>query len=448
MRVQRLGLGHRAHCTGGGPALPCRTLAAPDGPARAEQPLEGMVTCSARRPLVRAPNPHGRRAVRRTQPSRGACATLLAAGGARPGAARARLDPFRRSWIAAAWQARDAVRGGHDARRLPALPARPLRGGPAGAERVACRSRSRWRTGRSPCAPSEAPRPAAPGAGRGRRLDRAARRGGGAGGARRGDRARGAARDARRPRWRPRGAAPTRSRAASPGDVAARARRGAVRGGGDGRAARPPAGAERGAARAASPRSRFRGRRSRRPGRSRVPLLAGAGHRSRRARRATRRPGEVASLLLFALGVAAALFALARGGLSAAAALARGEGEPARRRWLAATARGRRRPRALVAAAVASLPRAPTGHAAAPGVSSRAPAARRPARRRARCSRAAPALGASSAPPRRPRRSRGIASGRARSPSARAASRRSPGRRRSTAASSGSATRRGGGCAS
>lgn len=99
-----------------------------------------------------------------------------------------------------------------------------------------------------------------------------------------------------------------------------------------------------------------------------VPLLAGAGvDAGAIEEELARRPGEVVSVLLFALGVAAALFALARAGLAAADALARGEGEPPRRRWLAATAAGAGALSAVVAGAVAALPRSVEAHGAASG---------------------------------------------------------------------------------
>jgi hypothetical protein len=101
-----------------------------------------------------------------------------------------------------------------------------------------------------------------------------------------------------------------------------------------------------------------------------VPLLAGAGIAPGALEaEMARRPGEVVSVLLFALGVAAALFALARGGLAAAGALARGEGDPPRRRWLAATGTGAAALAALVATAVAALPRAASERGAAGGAS-------------------------------------------------------------------------------
>jgi hypothetical protein len=101
-----------------------------------------------------------------------------------------------------------------------------------------------------------------------------------------------------------------------------------------------------------------------------VPLLAGAGvDPGALEDEIARRPGEVVSVLLFALGVAAALFVLARGGLAAAGALAEGKGDPPHRRWLAATAAGAAALAALVAAAVAALPRVTSGHSTAPHVS-------------------------------------------------------------------------------
>lgn len=101
-----------------------------------------------------------------------------------------------------------------------------------------------------------------------------------------------------------------------------------------------------------------------------VPLLAGAGIDPGALQpEMGRRPGEVVAVLLFALGVAAALFALARAGLSAAGALARGEGDATRRRWLAATGSGAAALAMLVAGAVASLPRTAASHGAAAGAS-------------------------------------------------------------------------------
>jgi hypothetical protein len=71
---------------------------------------------------------------------------------------------------------------------------------------------------------------------------------------------------------------------------------------------------------------------------------------------ALRRPAEVAFASVFALGVAAGAFALARTGLAAALALSLGDADERRRRWLAAAALGSGLLAALIAAAVAALP--------------------------------------------------------------------------------------------
>lgn len=69
-----------------------------------------------------------------------------------------------------------------------------------------------------------------------------------------------------------------------------------------------------------------------------------------------RRPAEVVFVSVFALGVAAGVFALVHAGLAAAAALVRGDCEARRRRWLAATSAGSPALAAVVAAALATLP--------------------------------------------------------------------------------------------
>jgi hypothetical protein len=100
-----------------------------------------------------------------------------------------------------------------------------------------------------------------------------------------------------------------------------------------------------------------------------VPLLAGVGvYPSDLAADAARRPGEVAAVAVFALGVAASLFALAHSGLGAAMSIAAGEPDPARRRWLGAAAGGAAMLATIVALAVAALPR-PAAPGAAPGAS-------------------------------------------------------------------------------
>lgn len=89
-----------------------------------------------------------------------------------------------------------------------------------------------------------------------------------------------------------------------------------------------------------------------------VPLLAGAGIDPEQiAAAAPTRPGDVASLLLFALGVAAALFVLAQAALAAGAALLQGEGDARRRGWHAAGGASAGVLAVLVAASVAALPR-------------------------------------------------------------------------------------------
>ncbi|HET8538710.1 MAG TPA: hypothetical protein VFL83_02440 [Anaeromyxobacter sp.] len=99
-----------------------------------------------------------------------------------------------------------------------------------------------------------------------------------------------------------------------------------------------------------------------------VPLLAGAGIDPEAVvAEAATRPGDVASLVLFALGVTASLFALAHGALSAGAALLAAELDPHRRRWLAGAGAAASALAALVAASVAALPR-PTGADAPAGV--------------------------------------------------------------------------------
>jgi hypothetical protein len=93
-----------------------------------------------------------------------------------------------------------------------------------------------------------------------------------------------------------------------------------------------------------------------------VPLLAAAGLDARElAAEASRRPAEVTFISIFALGVAAGLFALAHAGLQAAASLVRGEDDARRRRWLALGAAGSAAVSVLIAGAMAAL--APAGGA-------------------------------------------------------------------------------------
>ncbi len=88
-----------------------------------------------------------------------------------------------------------------------------------------------------------------------------------------------------------------------------------------------------------------------------VPLLVGAGlDPGRIATLALDRPGDVASLALFAVGVTAALFVLSHAALSAGAALLAGEPDKVRARWLAATGLASGALAAMVAASVAALP--------------------------------------------------------------------------------------------
>jgi hypothetical protein len=68
------------------------------------------------------------------------------------------------------------------------------------------------------------------------------------------------------------------------------------------------------------------------------------------------KPIEVGFAAIFALGVSAGLFALAHAGLAAAQAIFRGEDDARRRRWLAAGGAGAALLAALVAVAVAALP--------------------------------------------------------------------------------------------
>ena len=288
---------------------------------------------------------------------------LLAAGGARPRRRPRAPDPFRRSWIAAAWQARDAVRGGMTlddflrsrlARYVAALPV------PSASLPLAVAVDD----GQIAVRPSEAPRPPppAPGGAEGWIAPLVAAEGPAVRDEATGLEVRLATIETEVETARRRADEISRRFAgdvasglvAAPSEVEATAEQ----------LGRPPV-------RSGAPRAGLAAVGSAavlaETWQIAVPLLAGAGIDP--GGLADRRPGEAAPLLLFALGVAAALFALARSGLSAAAALARGEGEPARRRWLAATGAGAGALAALVAAAVASLPRAPTGHAAAPGVS-------------------------------------------------------------------------------
>lgn len=88
-----------------------------------------------------------------------------------------------------------------------------------------------------------------------------------------------------------------------------------------------------------------------------LPLLASVDVTAARlGAEALRRPAEVAFAALFALGVSASLFALARGGLDAAAALFQGEPDPRRRGGLRAAALAAFGLAALVALAIAALP--------------------------------------------------------------------------------------------
>lgn len=94
------------------------------------------------------------------------------------------------------------------------------------------------------------------------------------------------------------------------------------------------------------------------------PLLRGAGLDPSALRaEALHRPLELGFAAIFALGVAAGLFALAHGGVAAALALFQGDVDDRRRRWLALATLGAASMASLVAVAVAALPR---GDAAQP----------------------------------------------------------------------------------
>jgi hypothetical protein len=92
------------------------------------------------------------------------------------------------------------------------------------------------------------------------------------------------------------------------------------------------------------------------------PLLRSAGlDPANLAADATRRPAEVALASVFALGVAAGVFALTHVGLRAAASLVAEGPDARRRRWLGAAALGAGALAALIATAVAALPRPAAG---------------------------------------------------------------------------------------
>ncbi len=87
------------------------------------------------------------------------------------------------------------------------------------------------------------------------------------------------------------------------------------------------------------------------------PLLRSAGVDPATLRAETaRRPAEVVFAAIFALAVGTGIFALAHAALAAALELFHGDGDDRRRRWLASAALGAGLLAALVAAAVASLP--------------------------------------------------------------------------------------------
>ncbi len=104
---------------------------------------------------------------------------------------------------------------------------------------------------------------------------------------------------------------------------------------------------------------------------SAVPLLAGGGLDPARVGAALAdRPGDVASLVLFAVGITAALFVLAHGALAAGSSLLAGEPDPGRRAWLAGAGGAASVLAVAVSLAVAALPRpglppAPSGLALA-----------------------------------------------------------------------------------
>jgi hypothetical protein len=96
------------------------------------------------------------------------------------------------------------------------------------------------------------------------------------------------------------------------------------------------------------------------------PLLRSAGMEpSALAAEAQRRPVELAFVTVFALGVAAGLFALAHAAVAAALALFQGDADDRRRGWLALAALGAASMASLVAISVAALPH---GDAAQPPV--------------------------------------------------------------------------------
>ncbi len=87
------------------------------------------------------------------------------------------------------------------------------------------------------------------------------------------------------------------------------------------------------------------------------PLLRSAGiDPASLGTEALRRPADVAFASVFSLGVAAGIFALAHAALTAALALFRGDADDRRRRWLASAAIGAGGGAVLLAAAVAALP--------------------------------------------------------------------------------------------
>ncbi len=93
-----------------------------------------------------------------------------------------------------------------------------------------------------------------------------------------------------------------------------------------------------------------------------LPLLRSAGVDARSlAIEASRRTADVAFVAVFALGVAAALFALAHAGLEALGAAYRGDADVRRRRWLVAAGAGAGAASTVVASAIAALPFAPAG---------------------------------------------------------------------------------------
>jgi len=87
------------------------------------------------------------------------------------------------------------------------------------------------------------------------------------------------------------------------------------------------------------------------------PLLRSAGiDPANLGAEALRRPAEVAFASVFSLGVAAGIFALAHAALSTALALFRGDADDRRRRWLACAVMAAGAGAVLLAAAVAALP--------------------------------------------------------------------------------------------